>query len=503
MAWQNWHYVPEKPHGHGLYKKYSGANAIVLLAGTMILTLGSGVLAIDLPTYFVAQNQLQTTVNAAAIAGAYELPMGAQQAEDAAAAMAEQNPVAGKLVSSGNLRFSYGDSVDEMTMQVDAKVPVQTIIGKMLCKMGGGSLEESGWNAGETGDEGIWEGSDGSGGGQASACSAMVVAASAKAVPAARDSVLVIDTSSSMLDGVQPIKAVKTAAKKYVDLIDGFDNQSVDRIGLVDFNRFGFKQIGLTAKRDYSGNGFSRVKSEIDDLKTYSSSTPGYVGGWNTNYYIGLKTALDEIEANGRKNAKRNIVFLTDGKPNLPAPPNYYQQYGAAEYRKCMDPVENSSAVRNLDYTRRVNGQTRYYAWSLPYTLCYRINNRGTNYCQSDVSYNDHAIKHSHVRSANGHTCTQTYVDYMVDKVEEQIERAKRLNVTIHTIEIYDPRLNDGNSIDLLQRLLTDLSWDPGLVEKIAEDTEGQTFSAETSDTSGIIAIYELIAKDIKVKLAY
>lgn len=487
--------------GKLLYTRERGGHALITMIGITVMTMTSGVLAIDLPSYFVAQNQLQTAVNAAAIAGAYQLPLGETEAEDAAYDIAGQNPVAGQNLGEGNLQFDYGDNPDTMTMVVKGRTPVPTIVGKMLCSLRGGTnKQQADWQA-EVESGGLWN--DDGATEETSSCNPMIVAASAKAVPAARDTILVIDTSSSMVDGVQPIKAVKTAATKFVNIIDGFNNASVDRIALVDFNRFGFKKIGLTSKSDSNGTGFTKVKDAITNLKTYSSTTPGYVGGWNTNYYIGLKTALDEIEAKGRQNAKKNIVFLTDGKPNLPAPPEYYQQYGSSEYRKCSEPVENSTAVKNLNYTKTVSGKKRYYTWSLPYTLCYKINNTGTSYCDSNLTYSEHAIKNSHVAAVKSDICGQKYIDYMTTMVEEQIARAKHLGVTIHTIEIYDSNLDNDNAGDMLRRISTDLAWDPQLVEKIAEQTNGETYSAATTDTSGIALIYELIAKDVKVKLAY
>jgi len=307
-----------------------------------------------------------------------------------------------------------------------------------------------------------------------------------------------------MLDGTKPINAVKSAANKFVDTVNELNNQSVDRIALVDFNRFGFEDIKLTAKSDSGGAGFTNVKNKINALKTYGSSTPGYVGGWNTNYYIGLKKAVDEIEENGRKNAKKAIIFLTDGVPNLPAPPAYYSAKGAAEYTYCEDKLYAYSGYKSLNTSVKTNGVTYKTTWYLPYEKCVKNMSSGNTTCQNNLTYSQHAVKNSHVTASGAESCGDAYITYMNNAVQGEINRAKQLDITIHTIQISDPNDDDKftGSWGMLARLQANPDWNPELLDMMADSTDGEQYATYTTNTTGIIAIYEKIAEDVKVKLS-
>lgn len=131
-----------------------------------------------------------------------------------------------------------------------------------------------------------------------SGCSMMTVYAAAKAQPAARDTVLVVDTSSSMeiLGNMRPLNDVKSAARAFVDKVDALNNESVDRIALVQFDRTAVTRRALTSN-------YLDVKSAITAMPIYTGS------GWNTNYYAGLKFALDELQIDAGPNAPKNRYF--------------------------------------------------------------------------------------------------------------------------------------------------------------------------------------------------
>lgn len=431
-----------------------GAN-LILTIGTTLLGLSVSVLAIDLPYYFATQNQLQTAVDAAALAGAAALPEGEQQAMDAAYELASKNEVAGRMLQPEELQYTYTGN----SFEVSASAKVPTIIGNFLCSFS----QKTGADK-ELEEEGV-EGGSGSSSG-ASGCSYMTVYARAKAVPAARDTVLVIDTSNSMddLGNNRPFKDVKSAAKNYVDQIVNMQNESVDRIALVNFDQKGKLVQGLTSQQQ--SPGFSVIKTKIDGLKLFSGV------GWNTNYEAGLKLAIDELEAHGRKNAEKIIIFLTDGNPNLPAPSNYYSYNNSEPYRKCTDPVHNSSQVK---------------------ALCYSSN--GRKICPTLPS---ELIKDSMIPSS-AVSCATTYVNHMQSVTNAQTDRAERLGITIHTISIHTP---DGSSIPVLRRLLKDSDWEPNQLEYMATVTDGQQYEAEYYDAAKIREIYELVAKDIRMKLS-
>jgi hypothetical protein len=433
-----------------------GGSAIILSIGAMLVALGGAVMAVDLPYYFATQNQLQTAVDAAALAGATALPAGETEAEEAALELAYENLVGGQHMDESNLTFS----VDKSKFKVTGEVSIPTIMGKLLCalsgKSGGQEIEGEELEGGASGN-----------GSSGSSCNKMKVVAGSSAAPAARDTILVIDTSNSMddLGNNRPMKDIKTAANKFIDIIAALDNDSVDRIGLVRFDQNGAKEIGLTSANQ--SPGFTSVKNKVNGLKLFNGI------GWNTNYEPGLKLALDELQNNGRKNASKIIIFMTDGIPNLPAPDNYYSYNSNEPYRKCIDPVHNSQAVKNLCYTR--NGRR----------ICPALPN-------SDIT--DNMISSTAVQCAN------TYVDAMENKTNLQTERAKNMDVTIHTISLYNPYLS-GNSQDILRRLLKQPSWRPEQLDYMAQRTEGQQYEAANYDSNRIQQIYETVAQDIHVRL--
>ncbi len=442
-----------------MFKACRRGHSLLMTTSVVLVSLMLGVFTIDIPVYFNAQNQLQTAVNAAAIAGAYKLPESYSVAEEAAYELAAKNLVAGMPIQEGDLEFAYSEG-EQMTMSVSAHKEVPSIMRKMLCalKFGGGQFDHD-----ESGDN---EESGSSGGGN---CDSMTVHAHAKAVPAARDTILVIDTSSSMGYGYAPIHDVKDAAENFVDMVAEMDNKSVDRVGVVTFDRTSSKVIGLTSKSDYGGDGFEKVKSEIQDLDLYSGS------GWNTNYHAGLKTALDEMESKGRKNATKTIIFLTDGYPNLPAPDSYVSYSKYTPYKKCSDKVNNSKPVKDLCYYKK----GKKYCYYMP----------------------DKKIQDWMIEDSGGKACGQTYVDHMILLSQAQADRAKNMDVTIHTIAIFDED-TDSSSFEMLRRLLTDDDWDPYLLEYFATTTEGEQYASADADPDEINEIYETIAKNVRVKLA-
>ncbi len=431
-----------------------GGSATILTIGAVVVGIGASALAIDLPYYFATQNQLQTAVDAAALAGASALPSGEAEAIQAAEELAAENPVANQTLTASQLHFK----VDKSKFSVSAEVETPTIIGKLLCAMsgkGGGKELE-----GEVDNDG----SDTSSGGN---CNTMKVVAGSSAAPAARDTILVIDTSSSMDDvgGGRPMKDIKTAANKFIDIIAALNNESVDRIGLISFNQKGTKQIGLTSQAQSAG--FTAVKNKVTGLSLFTGT------GWNTNYEPGLKLALDELQTNGRKNAQKTIIFMTDGMPNLPAPDSYYSYSSNEPYLKCIDPVNNSTQVKNLCYTQN-----------------------GKKVCPVLPSS---TIKDSMI-SASATQCTVTYVNAMESKTNAQTDRAKTMDVTINTISLYNPNYDD-NAQSIFRRLLKQSTWRPDQLEYMANSTEGQQYEAANYDATRIQQIYETIAKDIRIKL--
>lgn len=441
---------------HRRHASLGGSN-IILMIGVTLVGISASVFAIDLPYYFNVRNQLQTAVDAAALAGAAELPIGEAQAKSAAISIAGKNVVAGKALTASNLTFTS----DKSRFTVKASVNASTVVGKLLCalsaKTGGRDIDDQ--NSGSS--------TPSSGGSGGQNCDTMTVVAGSSAAPAARDTMLVIDTSSSMddLGNNRPMSDIKTAASNFINTIARLDSGNVDRIGLVSFNQTGTLQIGLTSQA--TSPSYTKVKDKVSTLRLFSGT------GWNTNYEAGLKLALNELEQNGRKNAHKLVIFMTDGMPNIPAPDSYYSYSQSEPYRKCTDPVNNSSAVKAKCYYRG----SQKICPVLPSSLI-----------------TDSMIPSSAVQ------CAQTYVDAMQYKTNAQTDRAKTMDVAIYTISIYYDN-TDGDSQDVLRRLLKQPTWRPSQLEYMATTTGGEGYEAPSYDAAKINQIYQTIAQDIHIKL--
>lgn len=444
-------------------KSSLGGSTTIMSIGAVLMGLSASVFAIDMPAYFNARNELQTSVDAAALAGAAELPDGEAYAEDAAYDLASANPVAGIQLDESNLSYQSSQSKFTVTGQVE----VPTIIGKFVCALSGKlSGREQG---GEAQNDGTSSGSDSStANGGSGNCSTMKVVAYSSAAPAARDTILVIDTSSSMssLGNNRPLTDVQKAAVNYINTIARLQNDSVDRIGLVKFDETAVLQNTLTSQQDSPGYG--NVLSKVNSLRLYSGPS------WNTNYKAGLQAALDELQSHGRPNADKRIIFMTDGMPNQPAPSNYYSYSSTYPYNKCIDMVNNSSGVKAL--CTKKNGRTVCPVLPNPQITPNLIPSAATQ-------------------------CAKTYVDNIKTLTNEQTDRAKAMNVTIDTIIIHDPNYQD-NATNIMRIMLKDPSWNPVDIAYYMNDTTGgQSFYALAYNANDINSIYANIAQDIHIKL--
>jgi Flp pilus assembly protein TadG len=397
---------------------------VILTMGLLFVTLMASTLAIDTGWYFAAQNQLQTATDAAALAGGAHMFEGQAAAEEAALDMAKANALNGLQITANNMEFNTGTG----SFSVTAHSTVPTIMAKLLCGLAGktpGRLVD-GQPVDDLDGDGEVDATDG--------CSYMTVSAASKVVGAPRDTVLVIDTSSSMddLGGGQPFKDVKSAAQSFLDMIvqmEADSPDSVDKVALVKFDKTSSLVRGLTSTQQ--SPGLNTLKTSTQQMSLYSGS------GWNTNYQAGLKVALDEIAAHARPDSHKTIIFFTDGEPNLPE--------GSTKMNTCVN----------------------YY------------NNR---------------------KYTSAKTCAQNYVTYMLSQTDTQITRAKEMDVTIHTLQISDA--DPGSSLATFRTLLQNKKWEPGLLDTMALETEGQQFEAENTDGDGIMEIFKTVAQIVNLKLA-
>jgi Flp pilus assembly protein TadG len=434
--------------GHDMRRAHKGMGENTLMAvGVLFLGLMLSTLGIDVGMYFNAQNQLQTVVNHSALAGASKLPLGESHAETRARTIADNNEVLGDVLTGSDLDIE----TTPLSVKVTGHAKYSPIIMKAFCN-------NSFFNPGEE--------QEGQG------CSVMDVLASAKAVPAARDTMLVIDASGSMdsLGNNRPMRDVQQAANLFIDKVSAQATQASDRIGLVRFNRGGILEIGLTSRQQ--SPDYAAVKSKVNGI------TPFTGGGINTNYYAGLKYALDELETNGRPNAQKRIIFMTDGKPNLPGPPSHTSYNSSLPYTKCSDPV--NSSVANNPSSPMCTYDSKKRRWTCPTLPSSKI---------PDSRINQTAVN-----------CGNEYTSYMESMTKGQVDRAENLKVVIDTIEISDGASIDG-TIHILRRLIKQPDWEPTQLAYMTEVTQGQVYEALNYDATRISAIYEEAAKQIRVKL--
>ncbi len=91
---------------------------------------------------------------------------------------------------------------------------------------------------------------------------------------------------------------VKSAAKSFVDLLK--DN---DRVAVVEFTSYGLDYWDYTKVIEHLTNDKNDVKSAIDSLNALGGTPMGY----------GLQLAIDELNYNGRTDANKVIILLSDG----------------------------------------------------------------------------------------------------------------------------------------------------------------------------------------------
>lgn len=118
------------------------------------------------------------------------------------------------------------------------------------------------------------------------------------------DIVMVIDKSGSMNDKLDKIKE---AATNFTNNILSNTQGSDVRIAIVTYDYYG-KYNGYNGQGSYLNLGFSSSKDDID--KAINAITAG--GGTNTQ--AGISRAAETLRG-ARKDAKKYVVFFTDGLP--------------------------------------------------------------------------------------------------------------------------------------------------------------------------------------------
>lgn len=283
--------------------------AILLFLIALPVVLGAGSLMVDFGYSYLVKNDMQTAVDAAALAGVYELAEdNITNATAEAVAVGTANPIAGGAVAvtmdnssvqvgrwtdNGFVVDPYNANAVRVTLARDGNAPegpLPLFFGPVL---GVDNVE-------------------------------LEVSATAKL--AAVDLALVLDTSSSMTHdtyysyctrrfssgmcgcgyapyGYEPIDTLREAA---VSFVDDFD-EDWDQLAVVSYYSKAVYPINqkLTDR-------FWKAEDAIEDLPT-----PNYCNGTRyTNIGDGMRRGIQELESSRARNSTEKImVVLSDGRP--------------------------------------------------------------------------------------------------------------------------------------------------------------------------------------------
>lgn len=297
-----------------------GGQALVLFTLMLAVLLVFGMLVIDGGFFMEKRRQAQNVVDAAALAGAQELP------DDPAAAanMARQYATLNNFDPNDlTITFECTDKAASVcspatgkydTILVSARTTSPVFLGPMLSVIGAGNT--------------CWK----------SGCSTTVSAGACRGIcgagSSAVDAVLAIDHTGSMKD--IELQNAKDGAKQLMTVFDA----SVHRIALAvtppvhannpcdtveTWKDADLEWLPVSLSSDYQGaiphvlNVNSNLVKEMNclDLAGGSSDVPGP----HTDLAEPVVAAMNELLANGRPDATRGIVLLTDGAANVYADP--------------------------------------------------------------------------------------------------------------------------------------------------------------------------------------
>lgn len=142
------------------------------------------------------------------------------------------------------------------------------------------------------------------------------------------DIALVLDVSGSMdeaMGGMTKLAALKKAAKEFLTNTAKknaaiADNGNKIRVSLV---KFASNKSNTTGNSTYYDSwygmrlNYTQIVSDLtDDMHTLSASVDALRAGGATRADYGLEKANAELANNARANAKKVVVFFTDGEPN-------------------------------------------------------------------------------------------------------------------------------------------------------------------------------------------
>jgi Flp pilus assembly protein TadG len=320
--------------------------SLVLVVISMTVLLGMAALVLDLGLGWYAKRQLQASVDAAALAGAQELPSNAN-AVARAHEFIVKNPTRG-----------VSDLQDTTTTKCLATAPgcspVNALTVKATAKADTAFARIFGINSMTVGAK-------------ATACQPC----GAKPL----DIVIVLDRTGSMNEGGTPNKLAN--AKSGIMTFLSFLDAGTAKVGLAvlppatsianrcvtgadaNYDSATSKYTVVPLSTDFKVNGAINPSSNL--VQTLNCQNPGGV----THYSLAIQAAQSELATNGRPGVQKVIVFLTDGAANTG--PHFFSSGNIERTRPCQSGVNSAAAAKQ--------------AGTWVYTIGYSI---GTDQCEQD-----------------------------------------------------------------------------------------------------------------------
>ena len=313
-----------------------GGQAIVLVVISLVVLLGMAALVIDIGYVYYTQRALQASADAAALAGAQELPDPTQAAavarqysgeSGAKNARSDVNGVTTTITTKCITSIPGCDPVNAVV--VVEKAPTKTFFA--------GVLGINAFNIKAT----------------STACSPCGV----KPI----DLMLVLDRTGSMCqtssgasdpslygpeqrEGGHPDAAHLPGRE---DAVGGPDGAAAgarvsERCNTPDdanYNRTDAAYTIVPLSDDFSSNGALVTSSNL------VSTVNCQKGADRTAYANALEAAQKELETNGRPDVKNVIVFLSDGAANIG--PTYYSSSSPYRQRPCWQGVQSAATIKS------------------------------------------------------------------------------------------------------------------------------------------------------------
>jgi Ca-activated chloride channel homolog len=257
-----------KTRNNGKDRRGRERGSILVFASIALFAIfGFATIAIDVGGILTAKNELQSAVDASALAAASGLTFNQSVAVQRGVELSGRNQVSKRPLA---LQSSEISVLDATTVRVAAQRPVNLYFARIL------GLRTA------------------------------TISASAKARLGNRDIMFIFDRSGTMDDDTvdpkfpQPITETKNAAKTFVDLIAGNAIVS-DRVGLVSYSTNAQMNLGLC--RD-----FALVKTRVQ-----SFTADGY-----TNIGQAIQYANNQLLQNAQSRTFKTEILLSDGMANRP-----------------------------------------------------------------------------------------------------------------------------------------------------------------------------------------